>query len=84
MSNGIFFVRFATKLSAEEAAVYKQFYPTDLLLASINQTNGERRVACSWIGNNKQVSLLDALKERFGFKAPARLIQTVAKSGWRL
>ena len=84
MSNGIFFVRLATKLSPEETEIYKQFYPKDLLLASVSQTGDARRVECSWIGQKKQLSLLGALKDRFGFSPPSRLVKELAKSGWLL
>jgi hypothetical protein len=84
MSNGIFFVRLTTKLSAEEAEVYKQFYPNDLLLASFSQTGNAQRVECSWIGHDKQRSLLAALKDRFGFSAPSHLVRAMEKRGWRL
>jgi hypothetical protein len=84
MTNGIFFVRLAAELSPEEAAIYKQFYPNDLLLVSVNRTDGERRIECSWVGEDKKVSLLAALKSRFDFAPSSRLVQAVTKSGWRL
>ena len=84
MANGIFFVRLTSKLSAEETEIYKQFYPRDLLLAAVTQTGNTRRIECSWVGQNKQLSLLAALKDRFEFSASSRLVQAIEKRGWRM
>jgi hypothetical protein len=85
MANGIFFVKLGDKLSDAEECAYKQFYPRDILLASMVPQNGKpRRLVCAWVGQTKQQSLLAALKERFGFAASAQMLKAFEKSGWSI
>jgi hypothetical protein len=82
MSQGIFFVKVTGGLSPEEKKAYKEFYPSDIILISIDAQNSGRRLVCCWIDLTKKQSLLAALKDRFGFTASPRSVKGLEKDGW--